>query len=50
MASMAVRDAVSAGLAGDTRLAETGIAVVGTRVVAIRPEPEVERALQTPDP
>jgi len=45
---VAVRDAVSAGLAGDTRLAETGITVVGTRVVAIRPEPEVERALQTP--
>jgi len=45
---MAVRDAVSAGLAADARLAETGIAVVGTRVVAIRPEPEVERALQTP--
>jgi regulator of protease activity HflC (stomatin/prohibitin superfamily) len=45
---MAVRDAISEGLAGDTRLAETGITVVGTRVVAIRPEPEVERALQTP--
>jgi regulator of protease activity HflC (stomatin/prohibitin superfamily) len=45
---VAVRDAVSAGLSGDTRLAETGITVVGTRVVAIRPEPEVERALQTP--
>jgi len=45
---MAVRDAVSAGLAADARLAETGIIVVGTRVVAIRPEPEVERALQTP--
>jgi regulator of protease activity HflC (stomatin/prohibitin superfamily) len=45
---MAVRDAVSEGLAGDSRLAETGISVVGTRVVAIRPEPEVERALQTP--
>ena len=45
---MAVRDAVSEGLAGDDRLAETGISVVGTRVVAVRPEPEVERALQTP--
>jgi len=45
---MAVRDAVSAGLSSDTRLAETGITVIGTRVVAIRPEPEVERALQTP--
>jgi regulator of protease activity HflC (stomatin/prohibitin superfamily) len=45
---MAVRDAVSEGLTSDARLTETGISVVGTRVVAIRPEPEVERALQTP--
>jgi regulator of protease activity HflC (stomatin/prohibitin superfamily) len=44
----AVRSAVEAGLAGDVRLAETGIAVIGVRVVAIRPEPDVERALQTP--
>ncbi|CAM2841978.1 hypothetical protein BST27_22215 [Mycobacterium intermedium] len=44
----AVRDRVTNGLAGDTRLAETGIAVFGVRVVAIRPEAEVERALQTP--
>jgi len=44
----AVRSAVEAGLAGDTRLAETGIALIGVRVVAIRPEPDVERALQTP--
>ena len=45
---VAVRDAVGAGLASDARLTETGIAVVGTRVVAIRPEPTVEKALQTP--
>lgn len=44
----AVRDRMSSGLASDTRLTETGIAVLGVRVVAIRPEPEVERALQTP--
>jgi hypothetical protein len=44
----AVRSAVEAGLAGDARLAETGIAVIGVRVVAVRPEPDVERALQTP--
>jgi SPFH domain/Band 7 family protein len=44
----AVRDRIESGLAGDGRLAETGIAVIGVRVVAIRPEPEVERALQTP--
>ncbi|GAA1808398.1 SPFH domain-containing protein [Luedemannella flava] len=43
-----VRDAVSAALAADPRLAETGVAVVSARVVAIRPEPELERALQTP--
>ncbi|GAB2859514.1 SPFH domain-containing protein [Nocardioides pacificus] len=43
-----VREAIAAGLHQDGRLAETGIAVIGARVVAIRPEPEVERALQTP--
>jgi regulator of protease activity HflC (stomatin/prohibitin superfamily) len=43
-----VRDAISAGLASDPRIAETGIAVIGARVVAIRPEPDVERALRTP--
>jgi regulator of protease activity HflC (stomatin/prohibitin superfamily) len=43
-----VRDAVAAGLAGDGRLAETGIAVIGVGVVAIRPEPDVEKALRTP--
>ena len=30
------------------RLTETGVGVVSARVVAIRPEPELERALQTP--
>jgi len=39
---------LEAGLAADRRLAEIGVAVVGTRVVAIRPDPEVEKALQTP--
>ncbi|SSC23607.1 Band 7 domain-containing protein [Klenkia terrae] len=43
-----VRAAVAAGLAADARLVETGIAVVDVRVVAIRPEPEMERALRTP--
>lgn len=43
-----VREAVAAGLATEPRLADTGIAVVGVRVVAVRPEPDVERALQTP--
>ena len=44
----AVRDGIDAGLAGDERLAATGIRVVGVRVVAVRPQPEVEKALQTP--
>ncbi|BCB73726.1 SPFH domain-containing protein [Phytohabitans flavus] len=43
-----VREAVASALAGDQRLAEIGASVVSSRVVAIRPEPEVERALQTP--
>lgn len=44
----AVRERIATGLAADSRLAETGLAVIGVRVVALRPEPEVERALQTP--
>jgi regulator of protease activity HflC (stomatin/prohibitin superfamily) len=44
----AIRAAVAAGLEHDPRLAETGIAVIGVRVVAVRPEPEVEKALRTP--
>lgn len=43
-----VRVAIANGLRGDERLAETGITVVGVRVVALRPEPEVEKALRTP--
>jgi regulator of protease activity HflC (stomatin/prohibitin superfamily) len=43
-----IRDRILRGLVADTRLAETGIAVIGARVVALRPEPEVEKALQTP--
>jgi hypothetical protein len=43
-----IRDRILRGLTSDTRLAETGIAVIGTRVVALRPEPDVEKALQTP--
>jgi regulator of protease activity HflC (stomatin/prohibitin superfamily) len=43
-----VRQVIADGLARDPRLAETGIAVVGVRVVAVRPEPEVEKALRTP--
>ena len=43
-----VREAVAEGMAANSRLVEIGIALIGVRVVAIRPEPEVERALQTP--
>jgi regulator of protease activity HflC (stomatin/prohibitin superfamily) len=43
-----IRDRIMDGLTGDARLAETGIAVIGARVIALRPEPEVEKALQTP--
>ncbi|MEV6421176.1 SPFH domain-containing protein [Streptomyces sp. NPDC051662] len=44
----AVRERISVGLAAEPRLPATGIEVVAVRVVAIRPEPEVERALRTP--
>jgi regulator of protease activity HflC (stomatin/prohibitin superfamily) len=47
-ATVAVRDRVQNGLDDDPRLRDTGLAVVGVRVVAVRPEPDVERALQTP--
>ncbi len=43
-----LRDVIAEGLAGDARLEQTGIEVVGVRVVALRPEPEVEKALRTP--
>ncbi|HEY0216821.1 MAG TPA: SPFH domain-containing protein [Cellulomonas sp.] len=45
---LAVRDVVVAGLATEPRLTATGIEVLGVRVLAIRPERDVERALQTP--
>ncbi|MFD7813008.1 SPFH domain-containing protein [Streptomyces sp. NPDC059785] len=44
----AVRERVASGLAAEPRLPATGIEVVAVRVVALRPEPEVERALRTP--
>ncbi|MFC7247768.1 SPFH domain-containing protein [Catellatospora aurea] len=44
----AVREAVSAALGAEPRLTDLGVQVVSARVVAIRPEPELERALQTP--
>ncbi|NYI07809.1 SPFH domain-containing protein [Allostreptomyces psammosilenae] len=44
----AVRERVSGALADEPRLPQTGLAVVAVRVLAVRPEPEVERALRTP--
>lgn len=41
-----VRDRVADVLAGDPRLAERGLDATDVRVVAIRTDPEVERALQ----
>jgi regulator of protease activity HflC (stomatin/prohibitin superfamily) len=43
-----VRERVAAGLGADARLVQTGVSVVGVRVVAIRPAPDVEKALRTP--
>ncbi|MEU9245971.1 SPFH domain-containing protein [Streptomyces sp. NPDC048385] len=43
-----VRERIAAGLAAEPRLPATGIEVVAVRVMALRPEPEVERALRTP--
>ena len=43
-----VRERITAALSTDARLAEVGVEIVAVRVVAVRPEPELERALQTP--
>lgn len=44
----AVRAGVAAGLEADARLAEIGLAVIGVRVLAVRPDGDLERALATP--
>ncbi|MDH6122290.1 regulator of protease activity HflC (stomatin/prohibitin superfamily) [Kitasatospora sp. GAS204A] len=44
----AVRRRVAEGLTAEPRLAEIGLAVLAVRVTALRPEPEMERALRTP--
>ena len=44
----AVRERIGVGLSGDQRLTETGVAVIDVRVVAVRAEPDVEKALRTP--
>jgi regulator of protease activity HflC (stomatin/prohibitin superfamily) len=43
-----LRERIAGGLAGDDRLADTGLAIVDVRVIAVRAEADVERALQTP--
>jgi len=42
-----VREVIAQALAGDNRLSERGISVSDIRVVGIRTDPEVERAMQT---
>ena len=44
----AARERISTGLTADPRITDIGIEIVDVRVVALRAEPEVERALQTP--
>jgi regulator of protease activity HflC (stomatin/prohibitin superfamily) len=44
----AVRARIAEGLSGDPRLTETGLEIVDTRIVAVRPEAEIERALRAP--
>jgi regulator of protease activity HflC (stomatin/prohibitin superfamily) len=43
-----LRAAVDRGLRADNRLDEIGIEVVGVRVIAVRPDGDIEKALQTP--
>ncbi|MGO1205306.1 SPFH domain-containing protein, partial [Cellulosimicrobium funkei] len=43
-----VRDVLTEALTTDPRLTTTGIVVIGVQVLAVRPEKDVERALQTP--
>ena len=42
------RDAIAAGLSADERIASTGVEIIGVRVLAITPETEMGKALQTP--
>jgi len=44
----AVRERIAIGLGADPRISDTGLKVIDVRVVAVRAEPDVERALQTP--
>ncbi|MCW2833562.1 MAG: band 7 protein [Nocardioides sp.] len=44
----AVRETMVSGLGGDERLVQLGLRIVDVRVVAVRAEADVERALPTP--
>lgn len=43
-----LRNVLTQALRADTRLLSTGIEILGVQVLAVRPESDVERALQTP--
>ena len=43
-----LRNLLTGALRADTRLVSTGIEILGVQVLAVRPESDVERALQTP--
>jgi regulator of protease activity HflC (stomatin/prohibitin superfamily) len=43
-----LRTVLTEALRSDTRLLSTGIEILGVQVLAVRPESDVERALQTP--
>jgi regulator of protease activity HflC (stomatin/prohibitin superfamily) len=45
---MLLRERMAAGLAADSRITDLGLSIVDVRVVAVRAEADVERALQTP--
>lgn len=43
-----LRAAISDGLAAEGSLADMGLAIVSVRVASVQPDPDVEKALQTP--
>ncbi|MGW0662090.1 SPFH domain-containing protein [Streptodolium elevatio] len=43
-----VRTRVATGLAEDARLSDSGVSVLGVRITSIRPDADLERALQAP--
>lgn len=44
----AIRNRIDAGLREDPGIAELGLGITSVRVIAVKPEKEVEKALQTP--